>query len=106
MEPTEDILASLAPLRTDGQTIVAFAAENGNDVERAREKLVRKNADLMVANDITQTDAGFRAATNRVTLLRRAGDEAAPPAPEALPLMDKRHVAERIAAEVAALLGG
>ncbi len=69
LEPTEDILASLAAARTAEQTIVGFAAEHGLDVERAREKLSRKGADLIVLNDISDPSIGFESPDNAVTLI-------------------------------------
>ena len=69
LEPTEDILAGLAASRTDGQTIIGFAAEHGNDVERAREKLTRKGADLIVLNDVSDPSIGFESAENAATLI-------------------------------------
>ncbi len=70
LEPTEDILAALAGRRTQGQTIVGFAAEHGGDaVARAREKLTRKNADLIVLNDVSDPAIGFESADNAVTLI-------------------------------------
>jgi phosphopantothenoylcysteine decarboxylase / phosphopantothenate---cysteine ligase len=69
LEPTKDILASLTADRREGQTIVGFAAETGNDVERARKKLVGKGADLMVLNDISDPQIGFDSTENAVTLI-------------------------------------
>lgn len=78
LEPTEDILASLAPSQRDDQTIVAFAAEAGNDVARAREKLGRKNADLIVLNDISNPEIGFESQENAVTLIDSANETPVP----------------------------
>ena len=65
LEPTEDILAGLDLRRTDEQTIVGFAAEHGNDVDRAREKLARKGIDLIVLNDISTRRSASTAPTTR-----------------------------------------
>jgi len=80
LEPTEDILASLTATRTDQQTIVAFAAEAGENIDRAREKLQRKNADLMVLNDISNPAIGFESNENAVTLIDSASDNPVPQA--------------------------
>jgi phosphopantothenoylcysteine decarboxylase/phosphopantothenate--cysteine ligase len=69
LEPTEDILASLAAQRTPEQTIVGFAAEHGNDIARAREKLLRKGADLIVLNDVSNPEIGFESQENAATLI-------------------------------------
>ncbi|HKT83601.1 MAG TPA: bifunctional phosphopantothenoylcysteine decarboxylase/phosphopantothenate--cysteine ligase CoaBC, partial [Solirubrobacterales bacterium] len=69
LEPTEDILAALSREKVEGQTVVAFAAEAGDNVERAREKLLRKGADLMVLNDISNPEIGFESEENAVTLI-------------------------------------
>ena len=75
LEPTEDILAGLASQRTDGQTIVGFAAEHGvGGSGRARDKLVRKGADLIVLNDVSDSEIGFESEQNAVTLIT-ADDE-------------------------------
>jgi len=82
LEPTEDILAGLAAERTAEQTIVAFAAEHGNDVERAREKLAGKNADLIVLNDVSDPEIGFESEDNAVTLIDSASETPVPRAPK------------------------
>jgi phosphopantothenoylcysteine decarboxylase / phosphopantothenate---cysteine ligase len=69
LEPTEDILGTLTSARSDAQTIVAFAAEASEDVDRAREKLRRKNADLIVLNDVSNPAIGFESQENAVTLI-------------------------------------
>lgn len=69
LEPTEDILAALAASRTPEQTIIGFAAEHGNDVDRAREKLSRKGADLIVLNDVSNPEIGFESQENAATLI-------------------------------------
>jgi phosphopantothenoylcysteine decarboxylase/phosphopantothenate--cysteine ligase len=69
LEPTEDILAGLTATRTEDQTIVAFAAEAGDNIDRAREKLSRKRADLIVLNDISNPEIGFESQENAVTLI-------------------------------------
>ena len=78
LEPTPDILAELG--REKGVAIlVGFAAETENVAENARAKLPRKNADMIVANDVTQEGAGFDTDTNIVTLFLRDGREIALP---------------------------
>jgi phosphopantothenoylcysteine decarboxylase/phosphopantothenate--cysteine ligase len=70
LEPTEDILAALSGGRAEGQTVVGFAAEHGGDgVQRARAKLSRKGADLIVLNDVSNPEIGFESADNAVTLI-------------------------------------
>jgi phosphopantothenoylcysteine decarboxylase/phosphopantothenate--cysteine ligase len=89
LEPTADILAELG--REKGQAVlVGFAAETGRLIENAREKLQRKGADMIVANDVTQEGAGFDVDTNIVTLVLRDGRNLA------LPKMSKREVADKI----------
>lgn len=77
---------------------IGFAAESNDLIENAREKVAKKNLDLIVANDITASDAGFAVDTNRVILIDRAG------AIERLPLLLKSEVADQILDRVAALL--
>ncbi len=78
LEPTEDILAGLAAARNEGQTVVGFAAEHGDGVERAREKLQRKGADLIVLNDVSDPGIGFESGENAVTLVDGSGDKPVP----------------------------
>ena len=70
LQPTEDILAAIAARTRQGQTVVGFAAEHGGDaVARARAKLERKGADLIVLNDVSDPTIGFESAENEVTLV-------------------------------------
>ena len=96
LEPTPDILASVARNKGE-QLIVGFAAETDHVAENARKKLAAKNADLMVANDVTAEGAGFDHDTNVVTLFARDGHDLA------LPRMSKSEVAQRILDEVVRL---
>jgi phosphopantothenoylcysteine decarboxylase / phosphopantothenate---cysteine ligase len=72
LEPTEDILAGLSAQRREGQTIVGFAAEHGiGGPGRARDKLVRKGADMIVLNDVSDPEIGFESERNAVTLIEQ-----------------------------------
>lgn len=94
---TPDILASLGAL-SPRPYLVGFAAET-HDLERyARDKLERKNCDLICANDVAAADSGFAVPTNRITIFRRNQ----PPIP--LPLLDKEEAAARILELVAQAL--
>jgi phosphopantothenoylcysteine decarboxylase/phosphopantothenate--cysteine ligase len=96
-----DILGTVASLQLSGKRfhiVVGFAAESQNLLENAAEKLKSKKLDLIVANDISATDAGFAVDTNRVTLLFANGTK------EILPLMSKTEVAERIIEHTSRLL--
>ncbi len=73
LEPTTDILASLGANKPDGQVLVGFAAETNDLVENAAGKLERKNADFIVANDVSAPQVGFAHDTNAVTILRSDG---------------------------------
>jgi phosphopantothenoylcysteine decarboxylase / phosphopantothenate---cysteine ligase len=96
LERTEDILGSLEKVAE--QTVIAFAAEHGNDVARAREKLSRKNADLMVLNDISNPEIGFESQENAATLISSTEETALPQAP-------KDVIAEQILDRVGLLRG-
>jgi phosphopantothenoylcysteine decarboxylase/phosphopantothenate--cysteine ligase len=70
LEPTADVLAGLAARRRDGQTLVGFAAEHGQEgLARARGKLAAKGLDAVVVNDISRPDIGFDVDANEVTIL-------------------------------------
>ena len=92
-EPTTDILAEVAKDKGN-RIVVGFAAETDHVAENARKKLASKNADLIVANDVTAEGAGFDRDTNVVTLFSRDGRDLA------LPKMPKSEVAERIIDEI------
>ncbi|HET9678118.1 MAG TPA: bifunctional phosphopantothenoylcysteine decarboxylase/phosphopantothenate--cysteine ligase CoaBC [Solirubrobacterales bacterium] len=97
LEPTEDILASLAARREEGQTIVGFAAETAGDkgeaLERARGKLQRKGADLIVFNDVSDPEIGFESDRNAVTLIAAETETE-------VPIAAKDEIAEAILGEV------
>jgi phosphopantothenoylcysteine decarboxylase/phosphopantothenate--cysteine ligase len=97
LEPTEDILASLSARRSPEQTIVGFAAEavesKDDAIERARGKLQRKGADLIVFNDVSDPEIGFESERNAVTLITAAGETG-------VPIDSKDAIAEAILGEV------
>jgi phosphopantothenoylcysteine decarboxylase/phosphopantothenate--cysteine ligase len=96
LEATPDILASVAKNKGD-RLIVGFAAETERVAENARKKLTAKNADMIVANDVTAEGAGFDHDTNIVTLFARDGRDLP------LPRMSKTEVAQRMLDEVVRL---
>jgi len=98
LEPNTDILATLAKEKGE-RIVVGFAAETDHLAENARKKLTQKNADLIVANDVTAQGAGFDHDTNIVTLFSRDGHDLP------LPRMSKAEVAERILDEALRLRG-
>jgi phosphopantothenoylcysteine decarboxylase/phosphopantothenate--cysteine ligase len=90
LERTADVLASTRELRPAGCVVVGFALETKDAVDNGRRKLEAKGLDLLVVNDAREPGAGFEVSTNRVTFLQPGrGDEA-------LPLLPKSEVAERI----------
>jgi len=81
LQPTEDILAAIAAQRGEDQTVVGFAAEHGGDaIGRARAKLARKGADLIVLNDVSDPTIGFESDENEVTLVTAADEVEVPKA--------------------------
>lgn len=91
LEPTPDILAQVSRRRHADLIVAGFAAETTNVVEHARAKLERKNLDLIVANNVSETDSGFGSDANRIIILT-AGDGNV----LALPLLPKLEAAHRI----------
>jgi phosphopantothenoylcysteine decarboxylase / phosphopantothenate---cysteine ligase len=90
LEPTADIVASVAGERRADQTVIGFAAEHGEGaVERGRSKLARKGLDAVVVNDISRSDIGFDSTDNEVTIVLADGE---------------REVGRRPKAEVAAAI--
>lgn len=86
---TPDIAKHLGSVKREGQVLVAFAAETENVTENAQGKRKRKNADLIVANDVTRPGAGFGTDTNVVTVLSEEGMTE-------YPQMSKKDVADKI----------
>ena len=84
-----DSAAAVGAAKRPGQVLVGFAAETNDVLAHARDKLARKNLDMIVANDVTRPGAGFDVDTNIVTLITKDGQEA-------LPMMSKAEVAQRI----------
>ena len=75
LEPTTDVLRELGKRRTNGQLLVGFAADRGErGLERAREKLANKRADLIVFNDVARDDVGFDTPDNEVVLVASEGE--------------------------------
>ena len=73
LEPNIDILKTFGEQKRD-QLTIGFAAETQDVIENAQQKLTSKHADLIIANDVSQSDAGFNADTNKVTILRAGYD--------------------------------
>jgi phosphopantothenoylcysteine decarboxylase/phosphopantothenate--cysteine ligase len=98
LEPTEDIVTTLAARRENGQVIVAFGAEQGESgLERKRAMLTDKNVDLVVYNDVSRTDIGFDSKDNEVILITRIGERRVAKAP-------KSRIAAEVLDEAVALL--
>jgi phosphopantothenoylcysteine decarboxylase / phosphopantothenate---cysteine ligase len=84
LEPTTDILRALGERRENGQVLVGFAAETGEGgLERAGEKLTRKQLDLVVYNDVSQNGVGFDSEENEVVIVSPEGQRAVPRGPKA-----------------------
>ena len=98
LEPNPDILATMAKEKGE-RLVVGFAAETDHVAENARKKLTQKNADLIVANDVSAEGAGFDVDTNIVTIFSRDARDLP------LPRMTKAEVAQRILDEVLRLRG-
>lgn len=98
MEKTTDILYELGKRKKD-QFLVGFAAETNHVEEYAREKLTRKNADMIVANNVTLEGAGFEGNTNIVTIYHKDGSA------KELPIMSKADIAKEILMEIASQMG-
>lgn len=93
MERTQDILAHLGSHKKEGQFLCGFAMETESLLEHASEKLEKKNADMIVANNLRVEGAGFGTDTNVVTLITRDGMQE-------LELMSKEEVAGQILDEI------
>ena len=100
LEPTEDVLAELGRRRRNGQLLVGFAADEGEDgLVRARTKLTNKRGNLFVYNDVSRSDIGFESDWNELVLITQAGERA-------VSRRSKEECAVAILDEVEALLRG
>jgi len=97
LERTIDILKTLGERKTS-QVLVGFAAETEKVEEYAKQKLEKKNADMIVANNVAVEGAGFGTDTNIVTMYKRDGNKVE------LPIMSKHEVAREILSESAKIL--
>lgn len=93
-----DILRELGEKKKPHQLLIGFAAETQDLLAHAREKLIKKNLDLIVANDVTLPGAGFNIDTNIVKLIHKNGDI------EELPQLSKRQVAEILINKIYAMM--
>ncbi|RLB41138.1 MAG: bifunctional phosphopantothenoylcysteine decarboxylase/phosphopantothenate--cysteine ligase CoaBC [Deltaproteobacteria bacterium] len=101
LEKSPDILKELGERRGEmPRILVGFAAETQDLIDNAKEKLEKKNLDMIVINDVSRSDAGFEVDTNQVKILYRDG------AVEELPLLSKDEVAHHILDRVRDILAG
>jgi phosphopantothenoylcysteine decarboxylase/phosphopantothenate--cysteine ligase len=98
LTPTVDVLAALGEVKPPGQVLVGFAAETADVVANAMEKLQRKHADLLVANDVSAPGVGFEHDTNEVLIIGHGGDQ------HHVPFAHKREVARAVLDRVTAVL--
>lgn len=97
LAPNRDILSELGA-KKGNHVLVGFAAETESAVENAHDKLIRKNLDLIIVNNLNEPGAGFAVPTNRVSIINRLG------VVEELPLMAKAELAHLILDRVGELL--
>ena len=93
VERTKDILKYLGLNKRPGQYLCGFSMETKDMIENSRRKLIHKNLDMIVANNLKQSGAGFGVDTNVITMIT-PGKEIA------LELMSKDEVAEQILDEI------
>jgi len=100
LEPTQDVLAELGRRRRNGQILVGFAADEGDEgLARARTKLTNKRGNLFVYNDVSRSDIGFDSDWNELVLITPAGERA-------VSRRSKEECAVAILDEIEALLRG
>jgi phosphopantothenoylcysteine decarboxylase / phosphopantothenate---cysteine ligase len=71
LKPTKDIAETLGKMKKKSQILVGFALETHDEISSAREKLIRKNLDVIVLNSMQDEGAGFGFDTNRITIIDR-----------------------------------
>lgn len=90
LKKTTDILGTLGSKKKKEQLLIGFALETNNELENAKDKLVRKNLDFIVLNSMQDQGAGFATDTNKVTIINRSGESSV------FPLKSKEDVAKDI----------
>ena len=98
LKKTTDILAELGKLKTDRQILVGFALETEQEEQHAKDKLKRKNLDLIVLNSLNDKGAGFQVDTNKITIFNRALER------KEFATKSKAEVAADISTEILSLL--
>ena len=89
LKRTKDILLSIGQQKKDGQFICGFSMETENMLENSRKKLIKKNADMICANNLRQAGAGYQVDTNILTLIQNDFEKE-------LPLLSKDEAANEI----------
>lgn len=90
LERTEDILASLGKMNLEKTCLVGFAAETDDMLANAEKKLLKKNLDWIIANDVSKSDRGFGSDRNAVIMISKNGEKCS------FPLEDKQTLADKI----------
>jgi len=98
LKKTVDILASLGKTKTDKQILVGFALETNQEEIYAKEKLQKKNLDLIVLNSLNDKGAGFKTETNKITIFNKAFEKTS------FEVKSKKEVAKDICAEILKLV--
>ena len=97
LEKTEDILKYLGEHKQESQFLCGFSMETENMLDNSRAKLAKKNLDMIVANNLKQTGAGFGTDTNIVTLITKKDEQE-------LPILTKDEVAKAIVDKILTLI--
>lgn len=95
---TTDILSELGKIKQEGQILIGFALETENETENAKDKLLRKNLDFIVLNSLQDKGAGFKADTNKVTIIDKTLNSVD------YPLKTKKEVAKDICQKIIDLI--
>jgi len=90
LKKTQDILGHLGNVKKKKQVLVGFALETNRERENAKEKLVKKNADLIVLNSLKDEGAGFATDTNKICIFDKSGKEFS------FDLLPKKEIAQKI----------
>jgi phosphopantothenoylcysteine decarboxylase / phosphopantothenate---cysteine ligase len=96
--PTKDIAAYLGLLKKDSQVLAGFALETENELENARQKLLKKNLDFIVLNSLNSPGAGFNSDTNKITILDKYNNQ------QEFELKSKKEVASDIVEKMVSLI--
>ena len=99
LKPTRDIAQALGYVKSENQILVGFALESADEIENAKQKLIKKNFDFIVLNSLNEKGAGFQVDTNKITIIGKDNNQ------QVFELKSKKEVAVDIVEKIKSIIG-